>query len=46
MTYVEWLFFPPIQNPQEKFFPAVTRVLARQGAKSSSSRRRVRPNTK
>ena len=19
MTYVEWLFFPPIQNPQEKF---------------------------
>ena len=33
MTYVEWLFFPPIQNPQEKFFPAVTRVRARQGDK-------------
>jgi hypothetical protein len=33
MTYVEWLFFPPIQNPQEKFFPAVTRVPARQGDK-------------
>ena len=33
MTYVEWLFFPPIQNPREKFFPAVTRVRARQGDK-------------
>jgi len=30
MTYVEWLFFQPIRNPQEKLFPAVTRVRARQ----------------
>ena len=30
MTYVEWLFFQPIRNPQEKLFPAVTRVRGRQ----------------
>jgi hypothetical protein len=31
MTYVEWLFLQPIQNPEEKFIPAVTRARARQG---------------
>jgi hypothetical protein len=31
LTYVEWLFLQPIQNPQKKFIPAAIRVRARQG---------------